>query len=63
MKKAPYMAYNELKQLMWLSAFSQAMDTIIETTTAPEWTWRMKTIRTHLQKIIDERCFSLDPYL
>ena len=61
MKKAPYMAYNEMKQLMWLSAFVQAMDTIIETTTVTEWAWRLKTIRTHLRKIIDDRCFSLDP--
>jgi hypothetical protein len=61
MKKAPYMAYNELKQLMWLSAFVQAMETIIETTTVPEWTWSFKTIRTHLKKIIAERQAALDP--
>ena len=61
MKKAPYMAYNELKQLMWLSAFVQAMEVIIETTSVPEWNWRLKTIKTHLTKIIAERQAVLDP--
>lgn len=61
MKKSTYMAYNEMQQLMWLSAFVQATEKIIATTTVPEWTRRLKTIRTHLGKLIDERMAELDP--
>lgn len=61
MKKSTYMAYNEMQQFMWLSAFVQAIDKIIETTTVPEWTRRLKTIRTHLRTLIDERKEELDP--
>lgn len=61
MKKSTYMAYNEMQQVMWLSAFVQATEKIIATTTVPEWVRRLKTIKTHLGKIIDERIAELDP--
>lgn len=61
MKKAPYMSYPELQQLMWLSAAVQMMDELLKNTTIPEWVRKFKTIRTYLQNIIEERQEALEP--
>lgn len=61
MKKAPYMAYPELQQLMWLSAAVQMMDELLTNTTIPEWVRKFKTVRTYLHNIIEERQNALDP--
>ncbi|MBO5167671.1 MAG: hypothetical protein J6B49_01035 [Phascolarctobacterium sp.] len=60
MKKAPYMAYPELQQLMWLSAAVQMMDELLKNTTIPEWVRKFKTVRTYLHNIIEERQNALD---
>lgn len=61
MKKSTYMSMAELQQYMWLSAFIQATEKIIDNTTEPSWLWRLRTIRTHLRKLIDERAEAMEP--
>lgn len=40
MKQAPYMAATELQQLMWLSAFVQALENILADKSTVDKDWR-----------------------
>lgn len=62
MKHAPYMASTELNQLMWLSAFVQAMEKILkdETTTDKQWRRWLKTASSYVMKVADARICDLD---
>lgn len=62
MKQAPYMANTELQQLMWLSAFEQALENILadKSTVDKEWRKWLKLAGTYTAKVIDARVEALD---
>ena len=62
MKHSPYMASAEFNQLMWLSAFVQAMERILEDPTTTDKNWRkwIKTASSYVTKVTDARIKDLD---
>lgn len=62
MKHSPYMASTELNQLMWLSAFEQAMQKILEDPTTTDKNWRkwLKTAGSYIDKVTNQRIADLD---
>ncbi len=62
MKQAPYMASTELKQLMWLSANVQMLESILQDPTTKDKDWRkwLKTAASYTSKVINARVEALD---